>query len=161
MTLSGGSAGDLPSTNANVTADSLGNDKFKWDISGLKTGTNQVTFDSKGENTVHTIIAVPVKGQAPPLSQIQQDLAKRGPPPSYVDAERDPEHRDPGRWQLPDNDAGPETARAVRVPLPAPTIVTARASRTTKKACWRSRPSGSGSGGDRRGAVAPSSALSR
>jgi plastocyanin len=85
LTLSGGSTGDLPSTGANVTADSVADDKFKWDISGLKTGTNQVTFDSKGENTVHTIIAVPIKGQAPPLSQIQQDLAKNGPPPSYVD----------------------------------------------------------------------------
>ena len=85
LTLSGGSAGDLPDTSANVTADSLGDDKFKWDISGLKTGTNQITFDSKGDDTVHTIIAVPVKGQAPPLSQIQKDLAKNGPPPSYVD----------------------------------------------------------------------------
>jgi plastocyanin len=85
LTLSGGSAGDLPSTSANVTADSIADDKFKWDISGLKTGTNQVTFDSKGDNTVHTIVAVPIKGQAPPLSQIQQDLAKNGPPPSYID----------------------------------------------------------------------------
>lgn len=85
LTLSGGSTGDLPSTEANVTADSIADDKYKWDISGLKTGTNQVTFDSKGDNTVHTIIAVPIKGQAPPLSQIQQDLAKNGPPPSYID----------------------------------------------------------------------------
>jgi plastocyanin len=85
MTLSGGSTGDLPDTSANVTADSLGDDKFKWEISGLKAGTNQVTFDSKGDNTVHTIIAVPIKGQAPPLSQIQRDLAKNGPPPSYID----------------------------------------------------------------------------
>ena len=59
MTLNGGSTGDLPDTSANVTADSLGKDKYKWDISGLKTGTNQVTFDSKGDDAVHTIIAVP------------------------------------------------------------------------------------------------------
>ncbi len=85
MTLSGGSTGDLPDTSANVTADSLGDDKYKWDISGLKTGTNQVTFDSKGDDAVHTIIAVPVKGQAPPLDQIKKDLAKNGPPPSYID----------------------------------------------------------------------------
>ncbi len=85
MTLSGGSTGDLPDTDANVTADSLGNDKYKWDISGLKTGTNQVTFDSKGDDAVHTIIAVPVKGQAPPVDQIKKDLASNGPPPSYVD----------------------------------------------------------------------------
>jgi hypothetical protein len=85
MTLTGGSTGDLPDTDANVTADSLGDDKFQWDISGLKSGTNQVTFDSKGDDTVHTIIAVPVKGQAPPLDQIKKDLASNGPPPSYVD----------------------------------------------------------------------------
>ena len=43
-----------------------GNDKYKWEISGLKTGTNHVTFDSKGKNTVHLIFAVPINGQAPP-----------------------------------------------------------------------------------------------
>ena len=85
ITLSGGSTGDLPDTDAEVTAESVADDQFKWDISGLKTGTNQVTFDSKGDKAVHTIIAVPIKGQAPPLSQIQADLAKSGPPPSYVD----------------------------------------------------------------------------
>jgi hypothetical protein len=85
LTLSGGSTGDLPSTPATVSADTNGHDKYKWDISGLKTGTNQVTFNSKGDDAVHLIIAVPVKGQAPPLSQIQSDLAKNGPPPPYVD----------------------------------------------------------------------------
>ncbi|MDX6608031.1 MAG: hypothetical protein QOD14_2571 [Solirubrobacterales bacterium] len=86
MTLSGGSTGDLPSTDAQVSADTAGHDKYKWDISGLTTGTNQVTFNSKGDQAVHTIVAVPIKGQAPPLSQIQKDLASSGPPPSYVDA---------------------------------------------------------------------------
>jgi hypothetical protein len=85
LTLSGGSSGDLPDTSAEVTADTAGKDKYKWDISGLKTGANQVTFDSKGEDAVHEIIAVPIKGQAPPLSQIKQDLAKNGPPPAYID----------------------------------------------------------------------------
>jgi hypothetical protein len=85
MTLSGGSTGDLPSTDAQVSANTAGKDKYKWDISGLKTGTNQVTFNSKGQDAVHTIIAVPIKGQAPPLSQIKKDLASNGPPPAYVD----------------------------------------------------------------------------
>jgi hypothetical protein len=85
MTLSGGSTGDLPDTSAKVTADTAGQDKYKWDISGLKAGTNQITFDSKGEDAVHTIIAVPIKGQAPPLSQIQKDLGTNGPPPPYID----------------------------------------------------------------------------
>src|SRR5436190_15320773 len=85
LTLSGGSTGDLPDTSADVTAATNGHDQYKWEISGLKTGTNQVTFDSKGDDAVHTIIAVPIKGHAPPLSQIQKDLAKQGPPPSYID----------------------------------------------------------------------------
>src|SRR4029077_19999088 len=87
MTLSGGETGDLPDTDGNVTAASAGKDKWKWEISGLKTGSNDITFDSKGNanEDVHTIIAVPIKGHAPPISQIQQDLAKSGPPPSYVD----------------------------------------------------------------------------
>jgi len=87
MTLSGGETGDLPDTPANITAASAGEDKWKWEISGLKAGSNEITFDSKGDanEDIHTIIAVPVKGQAPPLSQIQQDLATNGPPPSYVD----------------------------------------------------------------------------
>jgi hypothetical protein len=85
LTLSGGSTGDLPDTSADVTAASAGEDKWKWEISGLKAGSNEITFDSKGDDAVHTIIAVPIKGQAPPLSQIQQDLAKNGPPPSYID----------------------------------------------------------------------------
>jgi hypothetical protein len=87
MKLSGGSTGDLPSTSGQITAENPSKDHYKWDISGLKTGSNQVTFNSKGDpnEVVHMIIAVPVKGTAPPLSQIQQDLAKQGPPPSYVD----------------------------------------------------------------------------
>jgi hypothetical protein len=87
LTLSGGSTGDLPDTSADVTAATAGKDKWKWEISGLKAGSNEITFDSKGDadEAVHTIIAVPIKGQAPPLSQIQQDLAKNGPPPSYID----------------------------------------------------------------------------
>jgi hypothetical protein len=83
--LSGGESGDLPSTSANVTADTNGHDKYKWDISGLTSGKNEITFDSRGDDAIHLIAAVPVKGQAPPLSQIQSDLAKNGPPPSYLD----------------------------------------------------------------------------
>ena len=83
--LSGGSSGSLPDTPAQVTAATAGKDKFKWDISGLKAGTNRVTFDSKGDDAVHLIIAAPIKGKAPPLSQIKKDLASNGPPPPYID----------------------------------------------------------------------------
>jgi hypothetical protein len=85
ITLSGGETGDLPDTPAQVTADSVGDDEFKWDISGLKAGKNDLTFDSKGEDTVHIIIAAPIKGKAPSLDRIKKDLASNGPPPPYVD----------------------------------------------------------------------------
>ncbi len=49
-------------------------------------GKNTITFNSKGKKAVHLMIAVPVKGKAPPISQIKKDLASNGPPPSYVDA---------------------------------------------------------------------------
>jgi len=75
----------LPSTSATISANTAGKDKYKWDISGLKTGSNQVTFNSKGNDTVHLVFAVPVKGTAPPLAQIQQALATNGPPPPFVD----------------------------------------------------------------------------
>jgi hypothetical protein len=91
--LSGGSSGSLPSTSAQITANTAGKDKYKWDISGLKTGSNQITFNSKGKDAVHTIIAVPVKGKAPPLAKIRSDFAKsgNGPPPPYLDTKSPPQ----------------------------------------------------------------------
>ncbi len=86
LKVSGEASGDLPSTPATVTAASPAKDKYKWETSGLKTGKNEITFDSKGKKAVHLLIAVPVKGKAPPLSQIKKDLASNGPPPSYVEA---------------------------------------------------------------------------
>lgn len=48
--------------------------------------TNEITFDSKGRQADHPIIAVPLKGKVPPLSQIQKALGKEGaPPPPYVE----------------------------------------------------------------------------
>jgi hypothetical protein len=86
LNVSGEASGDLPSTPATVTAANPAKDKYKWETSGLKVGKNAITFNSKGKKAVHLMIAVPVKGKAPPLSQIKNDLASNGPPPSYVDA---------------------------------------------------------------------------
>ena len=87
MTVSSGETGDLPDTSGKVTADETGKDQFAWQISGLHTGQNDITFDSKGDKSLHLIIAVPVNGTAPPLSKIKSDFAKAGsgPPPSYLD----------------------------------------------------------------------------
>ena len=86
LKLTAGTSGSLPTTPASVTAANPAKDKYKWQISGLKTGNNTVTFNSKGKKAVHLIFAVPVKGKAPPLSQIKKDLGSNGPPPPYVDA---------------------------------------------------------------------------
>ena len=86
LKVTAGTAGSLPTTPATVTAANPAKDKYKWQISGLKTGNNDVTFNSKGKDAVHLIFAVPVKGKAPPLSQIKTDLASNGPPPPYADA---------------------------------------------------------------------------
>jgi hypothetical protein len=82
--LTSGDTGDLPGTSATVTANQTGKDKFAWDISGLKAGRNQITFNSKGSDSLHLIAAVPVKGKAPPLSKIKSDIGKNGPPPPYL-----------------------------------------------------------------------------
>jgi hypothetical protein len=87
MTFSSGDTGDLPDTPGKVVANEVGKDKFAWDLSGLHSGQNDITFEAKGDEALHLIIAVPVNGTAPPLSQIQSDFAKagHGPPPSYLD----------------------------------------------------------------------------
>ncbi len=85
MKFTAGDTGDLPSTPATVKAAKTGKDKYAWDVSGLKSGQNKVTFDSEGKDAVHLIAAVPVNGKAPPVSQIEKDIASSGPPPSYVD----------------------------------------------------------------------------
>ena len=85
LKVTAGTSGSLPSTPATVTAANPAKDKYKWQISGLNTGSNKVTFNSKGKEAVHLILAVPVKGKAPPLSEIKKDLASNGPPPPYAD----------------------------------------------------------------------------
>jgi hypothetical protein len=83
--LTSGSIGDLPSTAATVTANHTGKDKYAWQVTGLKSGKNDITFNSKGKEGIHLILAVPVKGKAPPLSKIKKDVASNGPPPKWAD----------------------------------------------------------------------------
>ena len=87
MELKGGESGELPETPATITAANPAKDKYKWELSGLKTGKNEITFNAKGKEAVHLIIAVPLKGKVPPKSQIEKDLGSEGPPPSYVEPE--------------------------------------------------------------------------
>jgi hypothetical protein len=86
MKVTTGDTGDLPSTAATVDANHTGKDKYAWNISGLKAGANQVTFNSKGNDALHLIGAIPVKGKAPSINKIRSDFAKlgSGPPPPYL-----------------------------------------------------------------------------
>jgi len=86
MKVTSGDTGDLPSTSATVDANHTGKDKYAWNITGLKAGSNEVTFNSKGNDALHLIGAIPVKGKAPPLNKIRSDFAKlgSGPPPPYL-----------------------------------------------------------------------------
>ena len=78
---SSGEAGDLPSTDATVTAAEAGKDKYEWQISGLKSGTNEITFNSKGDEALHHIVAAPLKGNAS-IDDVQKALeSQSGPPP--------------------------------------------------------------------------------
>jgi hypothetical protein len=84
-----GNEGDLPDTEGTVTAEEAGHDKYAWDISGLKAGKDEITFNSEGDKALHLILAVPVKGKAPSLDQIKKEFAEeKGPPPSYVEFEK-------------------------------------------------------------------------
>jgi hypothetical protein len=87
MKFTDGSSGDLPETPAEVVAAETGEDEYEWEVSGLKAGKNEITFDSQGDEALHLLIAVPLKGKVPPLSQIEKDISKEGPPPSYIDFE--------------------------------------------------------------------------
>jgi hypothetical protein len=81
MTVGSGDTGDLPATNATVTADKVGKDRYRWDVSGLKAGANTVTFNSKGSDAVHHIVAAPIVGNAS-IGDVKSALeSNSGPPP--------------------------------------------------------------------------------
>jgi hypothetical protein len=86
MKFTSGDTGDLPSTSATVDANHTGKDKYAWAISGLKAGSNEITFNSKGNDALHLIAALPAKGKVPPPNKLRSDFAKfgNGPPPPYV-----------------------------------------------------------------------------
>jgi hypothetical protein len=86
LTLSGGKRGTIPRQAAHITGQQTGHDKYAWQITGLKSGTNPLEFTSKGKSTIHTIEAFKIKGSAnPSLDAIKKALQSNGSPPSYVD----------------------------------------------------------------------------
>jgi len=85
FTVAGESPGSLPSTPTTVTADKTGKDKYDWKIAGeLKSGTQNVTFVSKGKDSLHLIGAFRLNGNAS-KDQIIKALKSNGKPPKFVD----------------------------------------------------------------------------
>jgi hypothetical protein len=85
LSITPGATGSLPSTGATVVAEAPAKDKYKWKVSGLKAGTNEVTFQSKGKNALHSLDVVRLTHNVS-LAQIEAALAsKSGGPPSFID----------------------------------------------------------------------------
>lgn len=89
FTVKGTNDADLPSSDAKVTAATTGQKapqpEYQWESSGLKAGDNTITFDSKGDEALHILVAVPVTGNLTD-DQIKQALeSQNGPPPQGLD----------------------------------------------------------------------------
>jgi hypothetical protein len=82
-----GDNGSLPSTPTTVDAASTGKDKFEWKIDGtaLKAGSNQVTFKSGGDDSLHLIAAVRVTGNPSDAEILKALKTNNGPPPKFFD----------------------------------------------------------------------------
>jgi hypothetical protein len=78
---------DLPETDATVVAATTGqNDpEYEWQVDGLKAGANTLTFESQGDEALHHIVALPIKGNAT-IDQVGQELnSQTSGPPKTVD----------------------------------------------------------------------------
>jgi len=85
FTVTPGKGGSLPSTPATVTAAPAGKDKYQWKLSsGLRPGISDVSFASRGKNTIHLVEAFRLKG-SPSKAQIIKALSGNGPPPPFAD----------------------------------------------------------------------------
>jgi hypothetical protein len=85
LTVTPGSEGPLPSTGTTITAAAPSKDHYKWQVSGaLKTGSNEITFVSKGKQTLHELSVGRITADVP-VARLVKDLQSNGPPPSYVD----------------------------------------------------------------------------
>ena len=75
----------LPATQAQITAKELAPTDYRFDASGFKAGTNQITFTNSGAQLHHVLLAKLNKGAA--LDQVVQFLStQKGQPPVDFDA---------------------------------------------------------------------------
>jgi hypothetical protein len=77
----------LPTTAAQITAKELAPDDYRFEASGFKAGTNQITFSNGGGQLHHVVIARLAEGAT--LDKAQELFATedfKGPPPIDFDA---------------------------------------------------------------------------
>jgi hypothetical protein len=86
FSVAGTNPGSLPGTPTTITAANPSKDKYRWDISGqLKSGTQQVTFVSKGKEALHLIGAFRLNGNASKAEIVKGLKAQAGKPPKFMD----------------------------------------------------------------------------
>jgi hypothetical protein len=77
----------LPATAAQITAKELAPDDYRFEATGLKAGTNQITFSNSGGQLHHVVIARLADGAT--IDQAQEFFTTedfKGPPPVDFDA---------------------------------------------------------------------------
>ena len=86
--VTGDGDGEIEDTSAKVEVKDKGHHEFEFVESGLKAGTNNLTFDNKSKE-IHHVIAFPIRGNAT-LAQVKEALTSDGPPegPPPVDFEK-------------------------------------------------------------------------
>ena len=86
FTVAGKTPGSLPGTPTTITGANPGKDKYRWDIEGqLKSGTQQITFVSKGKEALHLIGAFRLNGNASEKEILKGLGSAAAKPPKFVD----------------------------------------------------------------------------
>jgi uncharacterized cupredoxin-like copper-binding protein len=84
--VTGDNGSDVKDTGVKVEAKDKGDDRFEWVASGLKPGTQNLTFDNTSKQ-IHIMVAAPIRGKAT-LADVKKSLSQEkpsGPPPVDFD----------------------------------------------------------------------------
>ncbi len=89
LTVTEGTAGDLPAAAGTITAGDDGKDRYRWKTTGLKAGTNEVLFKNDSKEGIHHLVAFPIKGSAT-LADVKKAFTQEGEPagPPPLDFEK-------------------------------------------------------------------------
>ena len=78
LKVTSGSGASLPKTSAKVTVKDEPKDRFSYNVSGLKSGTNTITFDNASKEDHHVLAVQLLPGHS--LAQAQAAFLANGPP---------------------------------------------------------------------------------